>query len=63
MKKSEAIKKLMHRVIVRNEVLTQYEYEIGVYEDRARRLLEFIEKELGMQPPKACWEPEDGKDD
>jgi hypothetical protein len=34
-----------------HEIVTQSNYESGIYEERAKRLLEFIEKDLGMQPP------------
>lgn len=52
MKRSEAINKLIHKVSCPHEIITQHNYETGIYHDRAERLLSFIEKELGMLPPK-----------
>lgn len=51
MKRSDAIKKLMTKVVSPFEVIRKENYDSGEYERRAERLLEFIEKELGMKPP------------
>ena len=51
MKRSEAIKKLIPKVISPFEVILKDRYDFGVYEERAKALLSFIEKELGMRPP------------
>lgn len=51
MKRSEAIKLLMSKVISPFEVIKLEYYEIGLYKQRAENLLEFIEKELKMKPP------------
>jgi hypothetical protein len=51
MKRSEAINKLMHKVISPVEIITKKNYDAGIYEMRAKNLLDFIEKELGMLPP------------
>lgn len=51
MKRSEAIKKLIHKVISPFEVIKSEYYENGLYEERAKQMLEFIENELGMLPP------------
>lgn len=50
MKRSEAIKKLMHKCISPYEIIKQSNYDTGEYERRAERLLTFIEKELRMLP-------------
>lgn len=51
MKRSEAIKKLIPKVVSKFEVIYKENYDNGVYEARAEELLNFIEKELGMVPP------------
>lgn len=51
MKRSEAIDKLIQKVISPYEIITKENYDCGIYKDRAKRLLDFIEKELGMLPP------------
>lgn len=51
MKRSEAIKKLIPKVISKFQVISKENYDNGVYEARAEELLDFIEKELGMVPP------------
>lgn len=51
MKRSEAINILQHKVCCPHEIITRDMYDSGVYYDRAKRLLDFIEKELGMMPP------------
>lgn len=51
MKRSEALAKLQRFVVSPHEIITQANYDAGVYADRAERLLTFIEKELGMKPP------------
>lgn len=51
MKRSDAIKKLIYKVISPYEIISQEMFDSGVYYERAERLLEFIEKELGMTPP------------
>lgn len=61
MKRSEAIKKLMPHCISPFEVIKHEYYESGLYEERAKRLLDFIEKELGMIPQYRVWEPEDNQ--
>lgn len=50
MRRSEAIRKLMSK-LTQTRVLTQAEYESGLYQDMAERHLEFLEKDLGMRPP------------
>ena len=71
MKRSEAINILQHKVCCPHEIIRRDMYDSGVYYDRAKRLLDFIEKELGMIAPpvkylispielgvKNEWEPE-----
>lgn len=75
MKRSEAIKMLIHKVISPFEIIKQEYYENGIYEQRAKDLLDFLENKMGMVPP-LCrkndgpwdeaydvneWEPEDEK--
>lgn len=50
MKRSEAIKKLMHKCISPFEIIKKENYDNGEYERRAESLLTFIEKELRMVP-------------
>lgn len=51
MKRSDAVKKLLTKVISPYEVIKQEYYEQGIYHDRAEKLLDFIENTLGMLPP------------
>ncbi len=51
MKRSEAVKKLMQEIISPYEIISYDSWVSGVYEAKAERLLQFIEKELGMIPP------------
>lgn len=51
MKKSQAIKLLMHKVISPYEIIKKEYYDNGIYEQRAKDLLDYIENKLGMQPP------------
>jgi len=51
MKRSEAIKKLLPKVLCPHVVIKQENYDSGVYHDKAEKLLVFIEEELGMKPP------------
>ena len=51
MKRSEAIKKLMTKVVSPFEVISKDKFDSGEYERRAKDLLDFIEKDLGMTPP------------
>lgn len=51
MKRSEAIQKLMRKVISPYEVIKKEYFDNGIYEMRAKNLLDFIENELKMQPP------------
>ena len=53
MKRSEAVKKLITKVISPTEIISQDMQDI--YLMRADRLLTFIEKELHMSPPE-FWE-------
>lgn len=53
MKRSEAIQKLLSKVVSPYEIIKQELYDNGVYQSRAERLLNFIEEELGMLPPRS----------
>ena len=55
MKRSEAIKLLMPKTISKFEILSQENYESGVYEQRAEDLLDFIENTLKLTTE---WEKE-----
>ena len=67
MKRSEVLKKLIPFVIGKTTIIQQAHQ--GIYESQAERLLEFIEKELKMLPPRTklshidaydnAWDPED----
>ena len=51
MKRSEAITKLLSKVVSPFEVIREQSYNDGTYHRRAEKLLEFIEREIGMLPP------------
>lgn len=52
MKKADAIKALIPKVVPKTHIISQAEYESGLYHDMAVRHLEFLETELGMRPPR-----------
>ena len=51
MKRSDAIKKLIPKVICPHVIITREDYENGIYYERAKSLLDFIENDLDMWPP------------
>ena len=70
MKRSEAITKLLPKVVSKKSIIRKEFYDNGWYHQQAEELLTFIENELGMKPPgywdselwdkrTNCWEPED----
>ena len=60
MKRSEAIKMLQPYAIGITEVIKRENFESGIYQARAERLLDFIENELKMQPPEYLYDGKPG---